>query len=122
MDEIKRRLVVRFCQAEGLKSNVINMMQILLKLHDYLGSKKEEPDIQTLLSWFLNLLNNEITQAASISQSKTLIEAQNLIAEVIEKYSITGQQPNFQQLIDILRETVTKITTEAAKIAKELEF
>jgi hypothetical protein len=122
MDELTKKLVVRFCQAEGLKSNVLNMMQILLKLHDYMESKKEAPDTQTFLSWFLNILNNEISQAATISQSKSLIEAQNLVAEVIQKYSISGSQPNFQQLVDLLRETVTKITTEAAKVANELKF
>jgi vacuolar-type H+-ATPase subunit H len=48
------------------------------------------------------------------------VEANNLVAEVIT--DITAAQPNFQQIINKLREAVTKITSEAATVAKELKF
>ena len=122
MERSERQLIIRFCQAEKLKSMILGMMQILLRLHDYIEHKKEEPDPKTLLLWFLNYYNNEITQAASISQSKELVEAQNLVADVIQKYEMAGSSPNLQQLVELLRTSVTKITTEASIVAKELQF
>ena len=120
MDESERNLITRFCFAERLKSTTLNMMQTILRFQDYIENKKEEPDGKTILLWVLNLLNNEVTQAASISQNKFFIEAQNLVAEAIQL--IGGQQPNFQQIIDKLREAVTRITSEASNVAKELKF
>lgn len=117
-----KNLVIQFCQLERIKSAVLNMMQTFLRLQDYLKNKEDAPDCKTILSWFLNLLNNDITNAANISKSENLFEAQNLTSEIIQKYSISGLSPNFQELLDLLRNTITKITSEAAKVAKELNF
>ncbi len=122
LDESIKQLVFRFCQADGLKSTTLNIMQILLRYQDYLTHKKEDPDVKTLFSWFLNQLNNEVTRAASISGSKHLIEAQNYVAEVIQKFERGSQPPNFQALVEMLRNAVTKITSEAAMVAKELKL
>ncbi len=120
LNESERKLVTRFCQVEGIKSATLKMMQMILRFQDYVEHKKEEPDWQTLLSWVLNFLFTDINQVASITQSKYLVEANNLVAEVIT--DITAAQPNFQQIINKLREAVTKITSEAATVAKELKF
>jgi len=98
------------------------MMQIFLRFQDYGANKQQEPDGKTLLSWFLNYLNNEITQAASYAQDKNLIEAQNLIAEVIQSFSSNESTIDYDQIMDILRNTITKITSEASQVADELQF
>jgi hypothetical protein len=96
------------------------MMQTALKYQDYLEHRREAPDGKTVLSWFLNALHNDIARAANVSHSKTLIDAQNLVSKVI--FDTTGSMPNFQNILDILRDTITKITTEASSVAKELNF
>lgn len=95
---------------------------MFLKIQDYIHEKGTPPDGRLVITWFLNILNNELTQAASLAQSKSLIEAQNLIAEAVNKYDMSGDTPNFQTLIDLLRTAVTKITSEAANTAAELKF
>ncbi|MHA1264301.1 MAG: hypothetical protein ACTSRS_03620 [Candidatus Helarchaeota archaeon] len=122
MDEMERKLISRFCRAERLKTELLNLMQIFLRIQDSIKYKNEKPDGQTLLTWILNLLNNEITQAASISQSKNLIQAQNFIADVITKYDKSGDIPEFEAIIDLMRNAVTKITSEAAEVAGALKF
>ncbi|MHA1648895.1 MAG: hypothetical protein ACTSYB_01785 [Candidatus Helarchaeota archaeon] len=121
MDESEKKLFIRFCQADGVKSSTLNIMHLLLRFQDYFTQKKEDPDGRTIISWVLNQLNNEISQAASFSQSKNLIEAQNLIAKVIQDFD-RAAIPNFQELINDLRNAVTKITSEAAHVANELKF
>ncbi|NVM54966.1 MAG: hypothetical protein HWN66_14775 [Candidatus Helarchaeota archaeon] len=121
MNEPERKLVIRFSQADRIKASILNMMQIFLKFQDYLEHKKEEPDGKTVLSWFLNLLFNDTARAANISQSQNLIEAQNLLSEIIAEFGV-GSHPNFQRLMDSLRNTIIKITSEASYAAKELKF
>jgi len=122
MEDTTKKLIIRFSKADCLKSATLNVMQLFLRFQDYLEHKKETPDGKTILTWFLIILNNEVSLAASISKSQNLVEAQNLVAEVIQKYEISGEHPNFQEIIDILRNAVTKITSEAATAAKDLEF
>lgn len=122
MDESEKSLIIRFCQLEGIKSSILNMMQIFLRFQDSITNKQQEPDGKTLLSWFLNYLNTEITQAASYSQNSNLIEAQNLIAEVIQNFSSGDLTTDYEQIMDILRNTITKITSEASQVAEELQF
>lgn len=95
------------------------MMQLVLRYQDHREHKKENPDGETVVSWVLNTLHNDVARAANISQSKHLLDAQNLVSQVIKT---TGSQLNFQDILEILREMITKITTEAAKLAKELKF
>ncbi|MHA1131309.1 MAG: hypothetical protein ACTSQI_00270 [Candidatus Helarchaeota archaeon] len=122
MDKSLRQDLFRFCRADALKSATLNIMQIGLRYQDYLTQKKEAPDAKTLFSWILNQLNNEITRAASSSASKSLIEAQNYVAEAIQKFEASDQIPNFPEIIDMLRTAVTKITSEAANMAKVLKL
>ena len=122
MDESEKRLIIRFCQVEGIKTTLLNTMQIFLRFQDYIAHKKEEPDGKTIFLWFLNFLNNEITQAASYATGKSLIEAQNLIAKVIQNFSISSTADDYTKILDILRETITKVTSEASYIAEDLKF
>jgi hypothetical protein len=122
MDESGKKLIVRFCQLEAIKSSILNMMQIFLRFQDYEGNKGQEPDSKTLLSWFLNFLNNEMTQAASYAQNRNLIEAQNLIAEVIQNFSTNDSITDYEQIMDLFRSIITKITSEASQVADELQF
>jgi len=124
MDEPEKSLIIRFCQLEGIKSSILNIMQIVLRFQDYVTNKTQEPDSGILLSWFLNYLNNEITQAASYSQTSNLIEAQNLIAQVIQNFSGSNSiiTTDYESIMDILRNTITKITSEASQVAEELQF
>ena len=122
MDESEKKLITRFCQVEGAKTTLLNMMQIFLRFQDYIAHKKQEPDGKTIFLWFLNFLNNEITQAATYSKGKSLIEAQNLIAKVIQDFSISSTADDYTKILDLLREAITKITSEAAYIADDLKF
>ena len=118
----KNKLIIQFCHAERIKSAVLNMMQVVLRFHDYLENKKENPDGKTILLWFLNQLINDIARAANISQSQNLTAAQNLVAEVIQNASISEQPSKYQELVNTLRNALTKITSEAASVASELNF
>lgn len=122
MDESEKKLIIRFCQVEGAKTTLLNMMQIFLRFQDYIAHKKQEPDGKTIFLWFLNFLNNEITQAATYSKGKSLIEAQNLIAKVIQDFSSSSTADDYTKILDLLREAITKITSEAAYIADDLKF
>jgi len=122
MDESEKKLIIRFCQVEGAKTTLLNMMQIFLRFQDYIAHKKQEPDGKTIFLWFLNFLNNEITQAATYSKGKSLIEAQNLIAKVIQDFSSSSTADDYTKILDSLREAITKITSEAAYIADDLKF
>ena len=122
MDESEKKLIIRFCQVEGAKTTLLNMMQIFLRFQDYIAHKKQEPDGKTIFLWFLNFLNNEITQAATYSKGKSLIEAQNLIAKVIQDFSNSSTADDYTKILDLLREAITKITSEAAYIADDLKF
>lgn len=122
MDEKEKKLIIRFAQAERLKSSIINMMQVVLRFQDLFEQKKEEPNGRTVFVWTLNQLFNDIARAVNISGGKNLVEAQNLLAMVISQMEISGPQPNFQQIMENLRNALTQITTEAANAAGELKF
>ncbi len=122
MDEKEKKLIIRFCHAERLKSSILNLMEIFLRFQDYIAQEQKEPSGRTFLSWFLNLLFSEISRAANISHSKELTEAQNQVSMIITQLEMSGPQPDFQQIMDILRNTITRITSEAANAAKELNF
>ncbi len=122
MKDSDRDLITRFCLAERLKSETLNMMQVFLRLQDYITEKQENPDSKTVVKWFLNLLDGEIGRAAAIVKSKNFIAAQEIVSEAIHQYEVSGENINFQDFIAILRTLVTKITSEAASAAKELEF
>jgi len=122
MDESEKRLIIRFCQVEGIKTTLLNTMQIFLRFQDYIAHKKEEPDGKTIFLWYLNFLNNEISQAATYSKGKSLIEAQNLIAKVIQDFSTSSTADDYTKILDWLREAITKITSEASYIADDLKF
>jgi len=120
--EKEKRLIIRFCQVEGIKNTLLNSMQIFLRFQDYIAHKKEEPDGKTIFLWFLNFLNNEITAAASYSKGKSLIEAQNLIAKAIQNFSSSSTADDYTKILDLFREAIIKITSEASYIAEDLKF
>lgn len=122
MDKKEKKLIIRFAQAERLKSSIINTMQVVLRFQDFFEHKKDEPDGRTVFIWGLNQLFNDIARAVNISGGKNLVEAQNLLGMVISQMEISGQQPNFQQIMDNLRKAITQITSEAANAADELNF
>ena len=122
MDETEKKLITRFCLAERLKSEILTMMQVVLRLQDYRTERKENPDGKTVVSWFLNALYGEINRAAAISKSKYFTEAQSIIAGLIPKYDISDGALMDQGIVETLRTMVTKITSEAADAAKELQF
>lgn len=122
MDETEKKLITRFCLAERLKSEILTMMQVVLRLQDYRTERNENPDGKTVVSWFLNALYGEINRAAAISKSKYFTEAQSIIAGLIPKYDISDGALMDQGIVETLRTMVTKITSEAADAAKELQF
>lgn len=122
MDDQEKKLIIRFCQVEGVKTALLNSMQIFLRFQDYIAHKKKEPDGKTIFLWFLNFLNNEITQSATYSKGKSLIEAQNLIAKAIQDFSSSSTADDYAKILDLMREAITKITSEASYIAEDLKF
>lgn len=122
MNSSNRKLITQFCLAERLKSDILNMMQAMLRFEDYLTDRKESPDGKTVLSWFLDLLDGEINRAAAISPSENFAEAQSIIADMVQNYKTSDSVPNIQDLITNLRNIISKITSEAAKAANELQF
>ncbi len=122
LNEVEKKNLIKFCHAERLKSEVLNVMQIFLKIQDYTEHKEEPLEGKTVLIWFLNALANDIARAVSVSQSPFLVDAQRLITTILQSYSSSGQQANIEDIMDQLRELISKITSEASIIAKELKF
>jgi len=87
----------------------INLLNNLLKYSDFIKSKKHPPSPEDIIKWFLDDLTRETELAINVTKGIHFQAALSLINNAYSKFP-----QNNEQVINSLRESLTKITTEAS--------
>ena len=115
-----RDSIIKYVFAEKLKTQIMQLMDILIRFSNWRKNNQVEPAGQDVLRWLSNGILNEIQLGINVTKS-------NLFKEAFEKIGMVIEGFNLDQDVDIdllpsLRDALTRITTEASTSASKLSI
>ncbi|MHA1144581.1 MAG: hypothetical protein ACTSRW_07585 [Candidatus Helarchaeota archaeon] len=110
--------IIRYSYAEMLKEIVMDFMDILNRYEDFSKTKKAEPSGMVIIDWMFDKVQKNIALASNIGKGEYFQAAEELIEEARSQFNLSIH--SIDDVIQKLREAITKITTEGARSSEKL--
>ena len=114
----QKDLIIQYSKAELIKELIIDIMSFLTQYEDFYQTKKTEPNGMHVLEWTFNKLQQNASFASSICKGEYFESGEKLIEKA--RIALNRAENSFGEVIERLREALTKITTEGARAAEKL--